>query len=144
MKYILASIILGLSLTLLGQRTFAQSIITGNATSVTVVCNDINNNTGEQPCAPTPTPLPSPTPQPSPTLSPTPTPEQPTPPPTGEPTPPPSNGGGGQSIGGGGGDVLGTSTLAGTGTAIEDLFLMMFTLGSSLVATGLKLYAKKN
>lgn len=52
---------------------------------------------------------------------------------------------------GGAGEVLGASTtgqvlgaMADTGTAIEDLFLMMFTLGSSLVATGLKLYAKKN
>lgn len=133
-------IILGVSLTLFGQGLFAQEITTGDATSITIICNDVNNNTGEGSCI-TPSPSPSPSPEPEPTLSPSPEPE-PSPSPSPESSP---AGGGTQEVSGAAtteGQVLGA--MAGTGTAIEDLFLMMFTLGSSLVATGLKLYAKKN
>lgn len=153
MKYILASIILGLSLTVLGQQALAQSIITGDATSITVVCNDVNNNTGEQPCTPTPTPQPTPAPSPTPTPESTPI---PTSAPTPTATPPPSGGGngGGQSQGGGGeggtggtpvtvatpqGEVLGLATTSSNGFDK----LLFYALGTLCVGIGGQLLTGK-
>jgi hypothetical protein len=42
-----------------------------------------------------------------------------------------------------GGQILGASTMAATGNSVGDLFNWLFALGSSLVGTGLNLYAKK-
>lgn len=118
----------------------AQNIVTGDATSITVICNDVNNTGGEGPCTPTPTPTPPPTATPTPTSTPEPTPT---------PTSAPSNGGGdnqqqGGGNGGGGtggastsapapqGEVLGLSAASGEST-VEILF---YALGLLCLAAG--------
>ena len=65
------AIILGLALTLLGQRIFAQEINTGGAIAITEICNDVNNNTDQGAC-PSPSPEVSPSPEPSQEPSPSP------------------------------------------------------------------------
>lgn len=160
MKFFITLVAIAFTLSLFAARlVLAQSIVTGNATSITVVCNDVNNNTGEEPCTPTPTPEPSPTPSPSPTPTPGPSPTPtPTPTPGGEPTPTPTpqpSGGGGEAQGGGEGEagvggaavsvptregeVLGLATTSGE----ETVALLFYSLGGLCLGIGTRLLIAK-
>lgn len=89
-KILTTCIIIGIAI-LIVSSVSAQTIQTGDATSGTVINNEINNNNVKCNCTPTPTQT-TETPTPTTVITPTPTTEtRVTPTPTSEPTPTPTN-----------------------------------------------------
>lgn len=98
--------------------------------------------------SPSPSPPPSPSPEPSPLPSPSPSPSvEPSPSPEPSPSEPPVGGDDSgepteEVLGVAEGEVLGVTTLADTGSLMDDLFQILFIIGSVCLSLGLREHSR--